>query len=59
MSACEVCWGQAHFLAKLSGRSQVDVYHDLITESAWHADHPELDDQNPLAVGPLDEYRGQ
>lgn len=32
MSACEKCWSDAYAIAYHTGRSQVDVYHELLKE---------------------------
>lgn len=33
MSACEKCWDEAFFRARLTGRLQADVYRELLAEN--------------------------
>lgn len=36
MAACEACWTAAYPIARRTGRSQVEVYHELVAQNPVH-----------------------
>ena len=54
MSACEHCWSSAYTIARMTGRSQVEVYRELIAASPRsHGDElARLHDQATTAGAP-------